>query len=487
MKRRDFMKGSLAAAAALALPGCATGPKPFSRIRGANDDIRIGVIGLRIKGHHHVECLRELPGARVVAVCDADKSLLQQEVEQFKASHSPVDAYVDLRRLLDNPNVDAVVIATPNHWHALATIWACQAGKDVYVEKPVCHNVWEGRQMVRAARHYRRIVQTGTQKRSDPGIREAFDSIQKGDLGKILYARGICYKRRESIGKVDGPQPIPESVNYDLWCGPAPKGPLMRQQLHYDWHWVWPTGNGDIGNQGVHEVDMCRWALGQTGFPPRVFSLGGRFGYDDDGETPNTQLLVYDYSPAPILFEVRGLPRKKEDSAMDHYRGIRIGVVIQCEQGYFAGGEGGGWFYDNAGKHLKQFVGDGGAGHHANFLKAVRSRNPADLNADILEGYISSSLCHLGNISYRVGTETPREEIREAIKADREVLDSFQRFESHLAANEIDLERTRAALGPWLKFDSESERFVGGFNYPRANDLLTREYRPPFVVPERLA
>jgi predicted dehydrogenase len=337
MKRRDFMKGSLAAAAALALPGCATSPKPFSRIRGANDDVRIGVIRLRIKGHHHVECLRELPGARVVAVCDADESILRKEVEEFKASHLPVDAYVDLRRLLDNPNVDAVVIATPNHWHALAAIWACQAGKDVYVEKPVCHNVWEGRQMVRVARHYRRIVQTGTQKRSDPGIREAFDSIRKGDLGKILYARGLCYKRRESIGKVDGPQPIPESVNYDLWCGPAPKGPLMRQQLHYDWHWVWPTGNGDIGNQGVHEVDLCRWALGQTGFPPRVFSLGGRFGYDDDGETPNTQILVYDYSPAPILFEVRGLPRKKDDSAMDHYRGIRIGRGHSVRTGILRG------------------------------------------------------------------------------------------------------------------------------------------------------
>lgn len=486
MKRRDFIKSSLAAAATLAIPGCASGPKPFSRIRGANEVIRFGVIGLRIKGHHHVECLRDLPGARVVAVCDADESLVRQEVEDFKARNQSVEAYIDLRQLLESPNIDAVVIATPNHWHALATIWACQAGKDVYVEKPVCHNVWEGRQMVRAARKYRRIVQTGTQKRSDPGIREAFEYIQEGHLGKILYARGLCYKRRDSIGKVPGPQPIPESVNYDLWCGPAPKGPLMRQQLHYDWHWVWPTGNGDLGNQGVHEVDMCRWALGQSGLPPRVFSLGGRFGYDDDGETPNTQLLIYDYCPAPIFFEVRGLPRKKDDSAMDHYRGIRIGVVIQCEQGYFAGGDAGGWIYDNSGNRIKHCVGDGGAGHHANFLKAVRSRNRADLTADILEGYVSSSLCHLGNISYRAGSERPKEEIREAIGADREVLDAYERFEKHLAANEVDLDKTRAALGPWLEFDSNSERFVGGFDYQRANELLTREYRRPFVIPERL-
>jgi hypothetical protein len=295
----------------------------------------------------------------------------------------------------------------------------------------------------------------------------------------IVY--GIVYVRRGSIGKVDGPQPIPESVDYNLWCGPAPMAPLMRKNLHYDWHWVWPTGNGDLGNNGIHFTDICQWFLGKSTLPRRVMSIGGRFGYIDDGETPNTQIVFLDYEPAPIIFEVRGLPRAKGDSAMDDFRGTRAGVVVQCEDGYFVGG----WAYDNNGKKVKQFKITGGSGHHANFIKAVRSRKVSDLNADIAEGHLSSALCHMGNISYLLGKETSRDEVMEAIKANKEMVDAFERFQEHLLVNGVDVKATPRILGPWLKMDTDKERFVGDF-HEQANELVKRQYRESFVIPEQV-
>ncbi|MHC4659035.1 MAG: Gfo/Idh/MocA family oxidoreductase [Planctomycetota bacterium] len=488
LSRRDFIKSSLATAAGV---GIATSVPAtvWSQVVGANDDIRVAVVGFRGQGAGHIKRFHNLQGVRVVALCDADKAILDREVKKFKDRNEKVDAYTDVRKLLDDKSIDAIVTATPNHWHSLVTVWACQAGKDVYVEKPVSHNVWEGRKMVEAARKYKRIVQTGTQKRSDKGVQEAFEYIQKGELGKIVVARGFCYKRRKSIGKVNGPQPVPESVDYDLWTGPAPLGPLMRKNLHYDWHWVWATGNGDIGNQGIHEMDMCRWALGQKGLAPRVMSIGGRFGYDDDAETANTQIAILDYEPVPLIFEVRGLAERKDSSVMDSYRGIRIGIVIECEGGYFAGGGGGGWVYDNDGKKIKQFTGDGGGGHQANFIKAVRSRKVSDLSADIVEGHISSALCHMGNISHRLGQLSLPEEIQEAIKDEPQAVEVFERFREHLFANWVDISKTRAVLGPWLQMDTRKERFVGDdrFGITRwANGLLKRDYRKGFVVPEKV-
>ena len=458
-------------------------------IQGANDAVRLGMIGIRGKGRQHIDVFRAIPGVRITSLCDADDEILQRENARFAARSEKVDTFIDVRRLLESKNVDAVVIASPNHWHSLMAIWACQAGKDVYVEKPVSHNPWEGRKLVEAAQKYNRIVQAGTQSRSDKGLQEAFAYLQSGALGKILVARGFCYKDRKSIGKVPGPQPIPKSVHYDLWTGPAPLGPLMRKELHYDWHWNWATGNGDIGNQGIHEMDMCRWALGQQGLPPRVMSIGGRFGYDDDGTTPNTQIAVFDYRPAPLIFEVRGLPQKKGMAAMDQYRGVRIGVVIQCEQGYFAGGAGGGWIYDNDKKRVKQFQGDGGGDHTANFIRTLRSRQSSELNAPVLGGHISSALCHLANISYRLGQRTAPAAVREAVAAQPDVKDSLQRFEEHLAANEVDLSAAPPVLGPWLNVDAAQERFVsqGEYDITRwANQLVKDPYRPPFVVPEQV-
>ena len=385
--RRSFIKASVATGLSVAMP--------YSRVRGANDDIRVAVVGIRSQGTNHIGWFGQIPGVRVVAICDADRAFLDREKKKFEDRKEKVDTYVDYRKLLEDKNIDAIITATPNHWHALVTVWACQAGKDVYVEKPVSHNVWEGRQMVKAARKYNRIVQSGTQRRSDTGLMEALEYIRAGNLGKINLVRGIIYVRRDSIGKVTGPQPIPETVDYNLWSGPAPMAPLMRKNLHYDWHWVWPTGDGDFGNNGIHYIDVCRWFINENKLPTRVISIGGRFGYIDDGETPNSQVVFLDYKPAPIIFEVRGLPRAKGDSAMDDYLGIRGGLVVHCEGGYFAGG----WAYDNNHKRLKQFPGDGGDGHQENFIKAMRSRKVTDLRADMLEGHISAALCHMANTS----------------------------------------------------------------------------------------
>ncbi|MDB5171359.1 MAG: Inositol 2-dehydrogenase, partial [Phycisphaerales bacterium] len=335
ISRRSVLKRTAATAAALGLSGLSA--RAYSQVVGSNEDIYIGVIGFNQRGTSHINAWKEIPGVRLVALCDADEKVLNKGFDQAMKRRPPTtrpatqpagevstsakeekrekpekpiytpDKYRDLRKLLDSRHIDAISTATPNHWHSLITIWACQAGKDVYVEKPVSHNVWEGRKAVEAARKYNRIVQAGTQNRSNAAITEAFAWVREGNLGKVLIARGLCYKRRGTIGKVDSTPPVPKSINLDLWCGPSPLEAPHRKQFHYDWHWFWDTGCGDIGNQGIHEMDKSRWALGKNTLAPRVMSIGGRFGYDDDGQTPNTQFAVHDYGDSLLIFEVRGL------------------------------------------------------------------------------------------------------------------------------------------------------------------------------------
>jgi len=487
INRRNFMKSSIVSAAGV---GIAAGfPKTtWSKVRGANEDIRMAVCGFNGQGSSHINRFRQIEGVRVVAICDPDRNLLDRKAAEFTQRNEKVETYTDVRKLLENKDIDAISIAAPNHWHSLMSIWACQAGKDVYVEKPVSHNIFEGRKVVEAARKYNRIVQAGTQYRSDKGMYETIDYINEGHVGKIVAARGLCYKRRASLGKVKGPQPIPKAIDYDLWAGPAPLEPLMREKLHYDWHWVWQTGNGDIGNQGIHEMDMCRWSLGQAELAPRVMSIGGRFGYDDDGATANTQIGILDYKPAPLIFEVQGLPRTKETTSMDNYKGIGIGIVIECEGGYYAGGRGG-YVYDNDGNRMERFLQEGPGQHQDNFIDAVRSRNIGDLTADILKGQISSALCHMANISHRLGHYVSPAEVRKAIEDRPLILEAFDRFEKHLAANDVDINKTGVILGPWLEMDPKSEKFVGSDDYGLhcfANELATRNYREPFVVPEKV-
>ena len=490
LDRRSFLKSSLLTTASLGLfpaLGADSGKpagSPGARVLGANGDIRVAVAGIRDKGRGqaHLDAYRKMAGVRLVAVCDPDHQMLDKELGKCQRRGERVQGYTDIRKLLENKDIDALSIATPNHWHSLAAIWAIQAGKDVYVEKPVSHNVWEGRQLVTAARKHNRMVQTGTQSRSSQGIREAIHWLHEGHLGKILCARGLCYKRRPSIGKVDGPQPVPAWIDYNIWCGPAPKDPLRRKHLHYDWHWVWPTGNGDIGNQGIHQMDMARWALGESALSPRVLAVGGRLGYVDDGTTPNTLIVLHDYPTAPLIFEVRGLPAAAGTEKMDTYEGARIGMVVECEGGRMVIPDyTGAAFYDKDGTKIKEF--NGASNHFANFIGVVRSRQQSDLHADILEGHLSSALCHTANISYRLGKTHSPEEIREAVKADKPLAEALGRMEQHLAANHVDLHRTPAALGVVLHMDPQSERFSDN---AQANQMLTRNYREPFVVPEEV-
>jgi predicted dehydrogenase len=490
ISRREFVQKTLAAGAAASFSSVLSGCGTSSRILGANDTVRVAVAGIRSKGSDHIEQFRKIPGVRVTALCDPDGDILGREASKFTARNEKVDSFTDIRKCLERKDVDALVVAAPNHWHSLMTVWACQAGKDVYVEKPVSHNIHEGRKAVEAARRYRRIVQAGTQARSDEALQEAISDIRGGSLGPMRIVRGFCYKRRESIGRVDGPQPIPPSVDYDLWTGPAPLEPLMRRELHYDWHWFWNTGCGDIGNQGCHELDMCRWAVGQNGLPARVFSIGGRFGYDDDGQTPNTLIAFFGYDPVPVVFEVRGLPRKTGDSAMDHFKGVRVGIVIECERGYFAGGAGGGWTYDGDGNKIRQYAGSGGDRHAVNFIEAVRSRNPAGLNADILGGHVSAALHHMANISHRLGNRLPFNEIEKSLGSETSA--AFQGFENHLAENGVDPAQARAVRGASLEVGgdgNERDLFISRSAYDGgfwANRMLTRNYRPPFIVPENV-
>ncbi len=477
INRRSFLKHTALTATALGLTA-----RSWAQVAGANSDVRIAVIGFNGRGQDHIKGFNNTKGVRITAFCDVDKNVLDKEVAKSKAKGEEVEGYSDVRKLLESKNFDAVSIATPNHWHALGAIWAIQAGKDVYVEKPVSHNVWEGRKLVEAARAHKKIVQTGTQSRSSIGIREAVAWINEGHLGKIVVARALCYKPRGSIGKVDGEQPIPAGIDYDLWNGPAAKLPLTRKKLHYDWHWVWNNGNGDLGNQGIHQMDIARWFLSVNELSLRVLSVGGRLGYVDDGETANTQMIYHDYARAPLIFEVRGLPAKSGEKKMDSYKGASVGVIIECENGYVLVPDyHKATVFDKEGQQIKQFTGS--EDHYANFIKAVHSRKTSDLHADILEGHLSSGLCHTGNISYRLGAQKSPDEIREAIQGDKGASETFGRMAAHLAANGVDITKDKITLGVPLKMNPKTEKFVGN---AQANTMLTREYRAPFIVPEKV-
>lgn len=475
LTRRDFVKTGAAVSASMALPA----GRAFAW--SETDEIRVATIGVNGRGVEHLQSMK----ANVVAICDVDEKVLQTRSDLFeRMAKRKVDRFQDYRKLLERDDIQAVSIATPNHTHSLIAIAAIQAGKDVYVEKPVSHNVWEGRQLANAARKYDKIVQCGTQSRSSPSLKEAVEFVRAGNLGKIQYAVATCYKPRRAIGKLTEPLQIASTIDYDLWCGPAEKVDLYRPKLHYDWHWDFNTGNGDLGNQGIHQMDIARWFLGENAVSPRVMSVGGRLGYDDAGNTPNTQVVFHDYAAAPLIFEVRGLPKSKEEQSkgwkeMDDYRGSRVGVIVQCEGGYVViPSYSSATAFDKEGKEVKKF--NGGGNHFANFLEAVKAHNRELLNAEVLEGHLSSALCHTGNVSYQLGKALPAGQIREEIKGNALALDSFSRMLDHLKANEVDIDSSSITLGPWLTMDPAAERFIDN---DAANAHVSRKYREPFVVP----
>ena len=479
--RRNFIKGTALVAGAFAI----------HRLHGvdSNSEVRVAIVGLHGRGGQLIEDVLRTPGARLVALCDVDTAVLAEEARKLETTHNvKVDQVTDFRKLIERSDIDAVAISTPNHWHALQTIWACQAGKDVYVEKPVCHTVWEGQRMMEAARQYNRIVQAGFQNRSDVGLQEAFAWIKEGNLGKITQVRGLCYKNRSSIGKRETPLSPPPSVDYNLWLGPAANEPIYRNRLHYDWHWLWNTGNGDIGNQGPHEMDLIRWALGEPDHPQEIFSMGGRFAWEDAGETPNTQLAAIDWGAdlPKAIFEVRNLWVDPATDASPHYKGIRVGVIVTCEGGEFRGGRGGGIVYDENNQKQQRFTGDGGFDHFPSFIRAVNSRKQADLACPLETGYKSTVMSHLTNISYRLGKEAAEKRATKAASKNESLQEAYQRFDEQLHSWNVDLGRDPWSVGPTLRFDPDAERFIGGQRHQRANTLLRREYRKGFEVPENV-
>ncbi|HXY35321.1 MAG TPA: Gfo/Idh/MocA family oxidoreductase [Planctomycetaceae bacterium] len=477
--RRDFLEKSLFAAAAAVLAGETHETRAEDTAKAstsANEKIRLACIGVNGRGSEHLLEFGRLHDCEIVAIVDVDEDVGKSRVERLKKRTGKEPAYYrDLRKMLEDKRIDAVSIATPNHWHSLAAIWALQAGKDVYVEKPVSHNVSEGRRLVQTARKHERICQAGMQCRTNPGMRELMMYVQHGGVGEVKLARGLCYKRRGSIGP-KGNYPIPKSIDYDLWSGPAQIKPLTRRSLHYDWHWIWDYGNGDLGNQGIHQMDLARWGLGVNDIGTSVLSYGGRLGYEDAGESANTQVSIHEYPNGKrLVFEVRGLKTAP-------LRGATVGVIFYGTDGYVVvPSYTGGVAFDLKHQPVKKF--GGGKSHFANFLAAVRSRKTSDLNADVLEGHISSALCHLGNISYRLGEPIDGKDAAERLGADKEAWETFDRFEEHLWYNDVAIKDSPLVrFGKKLAINPTSETFVGNSS-SEANAFLTRDYRKPFVVP----
>jgi len=432
MDRRYFLMGSAAAAGAAS--------RMFA---SANDTVRVGCIGIGGRGASHIGGFGRLPNVEVAAIADIDESHLRNGLGQIeKAGWKKPQTYTDFRKMLEDKSIDAVSIAAPNHWHALMAIWACQAGKDVYVEKPCSHNVFEARQMVAAARKYGRMVQTGCQIRSSAAVQEGIAKLRGGEFGEVYMGRGLCFKWRDTIGRTpEGP--VPAGVNYDLWTGPAPLRPFTKNRFHYTWHWFWDTGNGDLGNQGIHEMDIARWGLGVK-YPVKVSAIGGHYMFDDDQETPNTLNCAFDFlrdgKRCMLEFEVRHWMSNHEAGIADSPRSPNtIGNVFYGSKGYLA---------VDSYQSYKSWLGQGqqpgparnaGGDHFLNFIEAVRSRKRETLNAEIEEGAASTILVHLANISYRVGRTIVFDEKTMTCKGDKE-----------------------------------------------ANQLLTRVYRKPYVVPEEV-
>jgi predicted dehydrogenase len=473
LHRRSFLRTTLATAATVTVAGT----KSSGKVLGANDTIRVAVAGLNGRGASHVGAYLGMANVQITHLVDPDTRTYKRHLDTIGGRGKPAPQCAqDVRRVLDDRTLDVVSIATPNHWHALMTIWACQAGKDVYVEKPCSHNIHEGKIAVETARRHNRIVQHGTQNRSSRAWGELANVARSGALGKLLVSRGLCYKPRNSIGTRPNTAP-PAELDFNLWTGPAAERPHHANLVHYNWHWFWDFGNGDIGNQGVHEMDKARWLIPGAQWPRSVLSLGGRFGYTDQGETPNSQVTVMDYGETLLVFEVRGL-------RTEPLRGQSVGNILHFEGGVVAGGR----LYRpgrTEGEPLPKAEGPvpKPGDHFNNFVSCVRSRRVADLNADIAVGHVSSGLCHLANISYRLGREEAFDPRTGAVAGNEAASETLARLENHLRGSGVQLGGTKLRVGRRLEFNGATERFKSD---SEADALLTRAYRAPFVVPERV-
>ena len=436
MNRRHFLMSSVAGAGAVRA----------SALASPNDTVRVACVGIRGQGRSHIGVYSAMPNVEVAALCDVDENVLKQRLDEVeKRSKKRPAAFTDFRKLLEDKSIDVVSIATPNHWHTLQTIWALQAGKDVYVEKPCSYNMFEAKQIVAAAKKYSdRVVQHGTNSRSSPALKEAYQKLREGVIGDLYMGRGLCYKWRDTIKRTPA-EPVPAGVHYDLWLGPAPQREYTRNRFHYTWHWFWDYGNGDIGNQGIHEMDLTRWLL-DVKYPTKVTAIGGHFMFDDDQETPNTLVALYEFDSVGkkkmMSFEVRHWISNHEagiDEGGKRKDSNTIGNIYYGSKGYLAV-EGYVKYYTFLGREQQPGPARTEGGNNwANFIDVVRSRKQSDLNAPIEEGAISTTLVHLANISYR--------------------------------------------LGRTLHFDAASYKCIGD---NEANRMFTRNYRKPFVVPEKV-
>jgi len=454
-KRREFIRKSIMGGTGLAIGGMGLNSKTYASVLGSNDRVNMAVIGLRGQGGLHINnwcTLKDSQNVRLKTICDVDEQYFEGRAKSIleKTGEKVVTEW-DMRIIFEDKDIDAVSFAVPNHWHAVGTIWACQAGKHVFVEKPACLNIFEGRKMVEAARKYNVCVQTGFQNRSINNVIAAIKFLHDGGIGDVFMAKGLCYNPRDSFGIAKDGNP-PASLHYDLWLGPANYQPYNEKRVHYNWHWFWNTGNGDTGNQGPHQFDIARWGLNKNEHPVSIYSIGGLFGIDPvecAQETPNTQASLFKYKDGKVLeFETRGRFTNDESSL-----NIRIGNIFYGTEGYLELDKGT-WkafrkrekepFAVSQASETEQIAptylkAPGGTEHYANFIYAIRTGNIDTLHCDIKEGYFSSALPLLANISYRLGKE--------------------------------------------LKFDGEKEEFVKN---KKADALLTRNYRNPYIVPEKV-
>ena len=471
--RRTFLKKTAAATAGIGVGLTLAGTKASGQVLGANDTIRVGVAGIKGRGGSHIGAFSDMEKVQVTHLIDPDSSLFEPRSQSVrKRGGNTPKCFQDIRKALEDKDLDAVSVATCNHWHSLITIWSCLAGKDVYVEKPCSHNPFEGRKCVEAARKNKCIVQHGTQSRSSEGWHKQIAAVATGKYGKLLISYGYASKPRGSIG-FKQPEDPPKELDWNVWVGPAPMQPFHRNLVHYNWHWFWDFGNGEIGNQGVHQMDIARWAVtaatGLTG-PKSVISMGGRFGYKDQGQTPNTQLTLFDFGECKLFFEDYGLAQGKNR---------------HCDNAFFLeeGAIKGGKFYakgSDKGEDLVdvEYTCHPG-GNYGNFINCIRSRKQEELNAEILDAHLSAALCHLGNISYRLGEPAPFGKTPEALSADQDAVEAFENMKDHLARRtEMNMEESVYRLGRKLTYDPTTEKFVGD---AEADKLLTRPYREPFV------
>jgi predicted dehydrogenase len=504
LNRRTFIKNTAIATAVAGLSA-----RSFAQSTGANGDLRVAVVGFRSRGMEHIKELQKIKGVRIVALCDVDSTVVAKGLKAIPGAKG----YADIRKMLEDKDIDAVSIASPNHQHSIQGIWSLQAGKHLYIEKPLSHNIFEGQQLVAASEHFNKlIVQAGTQSRSGAGIIAAVKDVHAGKYGKVKVARAICYKRRKSIGPAKKNE-IPSTIDYDLWNGPADIQESIRGNqtdknaettsagaVHYDWHWFWNYGGGDLCNQAIHEIDIARWFLGTHEVAPEVVSVGGRFGYVDCAETPNTFISIHNYAAAPLITEVYGLTADgKMNGPMNKFGKFKkapdIGIVVECENGTIVVPDyNSAQAYDTKGEQIKSYgkaveqvdLTGGASGHHANWVACIRKGSSEGIHAPVRECHLSTALVHSANISFRLGAKKSSGEIAEAVKANAGLAEAYGRMKDHLGVNGVNLDETKAVLGVPLTQDTKTELFTGANAEAANRDLVAkREGRAGFKIPTK--